>query len=99
MNAIVQNIRPAPIHTEQGTTFCPTGMADKDQMLFTVNPGVDIADALQTASDLIDMALTPITEAGMGEALVDNRAWLVHHAMQSAKAAIDAVYETLKARG
>ncbi|HDZ55393.1 MAG TPA: DUF3077 domain-containing protein [Pseudomonas xinjiangensis] len=99
MNAIVQGLAPTSIKTDEGTAFCNTGWVEKQQRLFTVNVGVDITDALQTASDMLDTALTPVNAAGMGEPLVDNNAWLVHHTLESAKAVVDAVHQALKERG
>ena len=89
----------AKLTTEDGHAFRNSGTVGTNPYLFTVSAGVDAADALSTASDLLDAALTPIFEAGMGEALEGNQAWLAHHAIESAKAVIDSVCEALKAQG
>ncbi|MCY1360809.1 hypothetical protein D9M69_474540 [compost metagenome] len=65
---------------------------DKKQFLFTVTPGVDLVDALNSVSDFLDMCHDPIYEAAMGNRpLADNEAWLVVHALNSAKAVVDSL--------
>ncbi|MHB9799980.1 DUF3077 domain-containing protein [Pseudomonas sp. MT3] len=85
------NIKAAQIQTSGPFKFYGSGWVDKNQYLFSVTPGVDLADALDSASDLLSMCLDPIEQAGMGTPLVDNPAWLVHHALESAKAVIDSL--------
>lgn len=80
-----------PIKTAPSVTFTKSGFVTKNQYLFTVNPGVDLADALSSVSDMLDTIVDPITDAGMGEALKDNNAWLVLHTLVSAKAVIDSL--------
>lgn len=74
-----------------GVTFTKSGFVDKNQYLFAVNPGLDQEDALNSVSDMLDTIIDPITDAGMGEALKDNSAWLVLHTLVSAKAVIDSL--------
>jgi hypothetical protein len=79
------------IKTSDRATFHNTGMASDHMSLFRVTSGVPIVDALQSASVLLDMARTPIHSAGMGRPLVENPAWLVLNALESAKAIIDSL--------
>lgn len=65
------------------------GVGPKD--LLAVRPGVPAAMALEQASNLLSMILEPILEAGDGHSLEGNRAYLIHHALESAKAIVDAV--------
>lgn len=82
------------IQTASGHKFRSCGHVNKKQQLFSVVPGVDLADALNSASDMIDMTLDSIHAAGMGdEPLQGNSAWLVLHALESAKAVIDALHD------
>lgn len=81
------------IKTVRGHKFHGSGFVTKNQHLFSVTPGVDLADALNSISDLLSMIEEPICEAGMGEALKDNAAWRVHFILDSAKAAVDALWE------
>ena len=80
-----------PIKTAPSVTFTKSGFVTKNQYLFTVNPGVDLADALSSVSDMLDTLVDPINAAGMGEALEGNNAWLVLHTLVSAKAVIDSL--------
>ncbi len=80
-----------PIKTGPGITFTQAGFVDKQQYLFSVTPGVDQADALSSVSDMLDAIADPITEAGMGDALEGNGAWLVLHTLSAAKAVIDSL--------
>jgi len=96
VNATVTQLRASKLQTGGGHAFCSSGQVEKRQRLFMVTPGVDLVDALNTASDLLDAARTPIFDAGMGTPLVDNPAWLVHHAIETAKAVIDAACEAIK---
>lgn len=98
-HAVVTRLRGDQLKTEAGHTFGSTGMVEKKQRLFMVTPGVDLADALQTASDMLDAATTPVFDAGMGTPLVDNPAWLVFHAIEAAKAVVDAACEAVKEKG
>lgn len=80
------------IKTEIAIPFRPCGPASKNQDLFQVAAGVDLADALNEAACLLDMVSGPIFNAGMGEEpLKDSQAWLVLHALESAKAVIESL--------
>lgn len=65
---------------------------------FSVRQGVDAEVALCKASDLLSIALEPVLDAAMGTPLKDNQAWLAHHALESAKAIIDALWDELQLR-
>lgn len=83
------------IKTTLAVPFRSCGFVDKNQHLFQVAAGVDLADALVEAFNLLDMATGPIFEAGMGnEPLEHNAAWLVLHAIESAKAVIESLAES-----
>lgn len=90
----IPNFRPAKIQTGGGATFGGIGSAD----LFAVAAGVNLAAALQDASCLLDVARTPVIQAGDGIPLEGNQAWLVVHAIASAKALVDAACVALKAQ-
>lgn len=103
MNAVAEQVtttgtvtqfRPAKIQTRGGATFGGIGIAD----LFSVTAGVSLADALMDASCLLDVARTPVIQAGEGVPLEGNQAWLVDHAIASAKALVDAAYVAIKAQ-
>lgn len=82
------------IKTVAGVSFHNAGTIDKEQPLFSVAPGVDLAFALNAASDLLDTMREPIYAAAMGEQpLKDNPAWLVIHTLDSAKAVIDSLWK------
>lgn len=82
------------IKTAAGFDFHGSGQAVKQQSLFTVKPGVSLADALNSVSDLLSTLRDPIYAAAMGEQpLQDNPAWLVLHTLESAKAVIDSLHE------
>ena len=78
MTNSAQDIALTTLKTEDGHAFRNSGWVDKNQRLFSVSSGVDITDALGTASDLLDAAMTPVFQAGMGESLEGNQAWLAH---------------------
>lgn len=59
--------------------------------LLAVRPGVPAAAALEQASNLLSMIIEPILAAGDGYPLEGNQAYLIHHALESAKAIVDAV--------
>ena len=63
---------------------------------FSVRPGIDAEVALCKASDLLSIALEPVLGAAMGTPLEGNQAWLTHHALESAKAIIDALWATIQ---
>ncbi len=84
------------ITTREGARFYGSGCVSKRQRLFSVTPGVEVIDALQSASDLLSATEDAIETAGMGEEpLEGNSAWLVQHAITSAKAVIDSVQRAL----
>lgn len=64
VNATVTQLRASKLQTGGGHAFCSSGQVEKRQRLFMVTPGVDLVDALNTASDLLDAARTPIFDAG-----------------------------------
>lgn len=90
----ITKFRPANIQTGGGATFGGIGIAD----LFSVTAGVNLADALMDASCLLDVARTPVIQAGDGIPLEGNQAWLVVHAIASAKALVDAACVAIKAQ-
>ncbi len=82
------------IKTAAGVNFHDSGQAVKQQSLFTVTPGVGLADALNSASDLLSTLRDPIYAAAMDQQpLEGNHAWLVLHTLESAKAVIDSLWE------
>lgn len=82
------------IKTAVGFDFHWSGQAVKQQFLFTVKPGVSLADALDSVSDLLSTLRDSIYAAAMGEQpLQDNPAWLALHTLESAKAVIDSLHE------
>lgn len=84
------------IKTTNGYQFHGTGWAEKKQNLFTVTPNLPATDVLQSVSDLLSTLEDPIHTAAMGQcALEGNYAWLVHHTLMSAKAALDAAIDGL----
>lgn len=83
------------IKTEWVAKFRRCGHASKDQHLFQVVTGVDLADALREVYGLLDMVQGPIFEAGMeNEPLKGNPAWLVLHALESAQAVVESLVES-----
>ena len=80
------------IKTKRGSQFVSCGDVTKKQNLFEVADGADLGDALIMASNFLDMVRDPIFSAAMGqEPLADNPAFLVLHAIESAKAVIDSL--------
>jgi hypothetical protein len=85
------------VKTAAGCEFHSTGKASTYQGMFTVTPGISMVDSLQSASDLLDMIGCPIYAAAMSEQpLQDNPAWLVHHALEPAKAVIDSLIRSIE---
>jgi hypothetical protein len=67
------------------------------QDLYSVCPGVPAVDALNQASCILHSVRSALEDAGMGEFIVTpSQAWLLHMAIESAKAAIDSVTEGLE---
>jgi len=83
------------IETASGVSFHRSGHVDRQQMLFSVNAGVDAEDALNSISDLLSLLEEPIFEAGMGDPLKDNNAWRVYFVLQAAKAGVDSLLQAV----
>ena len=67
------------------------------QDLYSVCPGVSAVDALTQASCILHSVKSALEDAGMGELTVTpSQAYLLHMAVESAKAAIDSVAEGLE---
>lgn len=67
------------------------------QELYSVRPGVPAVDALNQASCILHSVRSALEDAGMAELIVTpSQAWLLHMAIESAKAAIDSVAEGLE---
>lgn len=71
--------------------FHDCGDESKKARLFAVVPGVNAADALTTAICLLESCEQPVFDAGMGGDFPAGTAWLVHHALQSARAVLASV--------
>lgn len=69
----------------------------EEQDLYGVRPGIPAVDALNQASCILYSVKSALEDAGMGELIVTpSQAWLLHIAVESAKAAIDSVAEGLE---
>ena len=69
----------------------------EEQDLYGVRPGVPAVDALNQASCTLYSVKKSLEDAGMSELIVTpSQAWLLHMAIESAKAAIDSVAEGLE---
>jgi hypothetical protein len=80
--------------TTPGHTFYPTGDAEQNLALFTVTPNIPLSDALQSISEILSATDAAIYAAAMGEQpLQGDCAWLVRHAVRSAKATVDSLIE------
>ncbi|WP_053128908.1 DUF3077 domain-containing protein [Pseudomonas sp. MIACH] len=67
------------------------------QDLYSVCPGVPAVDALNQASFILHSVRSALEDAGMAGLIVTpSQAWLLHMAVESAKAAIDSVTEGLE---
>ncbi len=85
-------IKTVPRHT-----FHSTGDVSKKQNLFSVMSDVPLLDALNSASDMLDSLHDPIYAAALGEQpLKGSHAWLVLHALNSAKAVIDSLWQAVE---
>lgn len=83
--------------TTARSEFSTTGVGGNLRMMFAVNEGVSALHALTSASNLLSMIEDPVFEAAMGnEPLEHNRAWLAHHALESAKAIVDSLVERME---
>ena len=90
MNAVAEQIDPrTAVVTFLAYEGRANGVGPKD--LLAVRPGVPAVMALEQASNLLSMIIEPILQAGDGHPLEGNRAYLIHHALESAKAIVDAV--------
>ncbi len=82
------------IKTSDLFKFRSCGRVDKKQDLFRVQPGVDLADALNSASDLLDAAYDTLFDVVMNKDQAGGgQTWLVLHAIESAQAVIDALHD------
>ena len=92
MSAIAEQIEP---HTAVVTFLAYEGLPGSSPLkdLLAVRPGIPAAAALEQASNLLSMIIEPILAAGDGHPLEGNQAYLIHHALESAKAIVDAVKE------
>lgn len=87
------------LKTVAGHSFCPTGCTGRKQKLLTVTPGVNITDALEEASRLINIGSTYTLDAGMADtssSLHSNFAFAAHHALESAHAIVESVLAALQ---
>jgi|LFRM01.2.fsa_nt_gb hypothetical protein len=85
------------IKTKRGSQFVSCGDVTKKQNLFEVADGADLGDALIMASNFLDMVRDPVFNGAMGiEPLRDNPAFLVLHAIESAKAIIDSLVSAVE---
>ncbi|WP_367256493.1 DUF3077 domain-containing protein [Pseudomonas sp. stari2] len=67
------------------------------QELFAVRPGIPAVDALSQASCILYSVRESLCEAGMQQTTISpTQAWLLHLAVESAKAVIDSVGEGLE---
>lgn len=90
-------IAQSTIKTAPGIGFRNAGDASERRSLFTVTAGVPLLDALQGVSDLLSTIGEPIHDAAMGiRALEHGPAWLVDHTLESAKAVIDSLIDSLE---
>lgn len=74
-----------------GTSFTSCNL-DR-QALFAVRPGIPAWDALSEASCILHSVKEVLDDAGMETLVISSsQAWLLHRAVESAKAAIDSVH-------
>lgn len=96
MNAVAEQTDPrTAVVTFLAYEGRANGVGPKD--LLAVRPGVPAVMALEQASNLLSMLIEPILEAGDGHPLEGNRAYLIHHALESAKAIVDSVRDGVEA--
>jgi hypothetical protein len=82
-----------PVTVESSFTACNV----EKQHLFAVQPNVPVVDALNQASCILYSVRESLCEAGMETLVISSsQAWLLHMAVESAKAAIDSVTEGLE---
>lgn len=75
-----------------------TAVDKRARALIIVRPGVPARAALQEASSLLSMLFDALSAAGEGVAIQGNQAYLMLHALESAKAVIDSVDLGLEAQ-
>lgn len=94
MNAIT-DIQAALLPSTQETTYCAYRYEDGLPVadLLAVRQGVPMNSALEKASCLLSLLRDPLGDVGMGNPMDPNTAYLLLHALESAKAIIDAVWE------
>lgn len=79
------------------TSFCPIGPVEKELRMFKVSADIDAESALEKASNLMQIVLQSIDDAAMGTVKLEgHQAWLTHHAAESCKAIIDALWDTIQ---
>ena len=77
--------------------FLSPAHAHKKQELFSVNPGVDAQNALNSASELILGVTGLLEDAAMGEKPIEgSNAFMLAHALESARASVVAVLGRLE---
>ncbi|MGY3172397.1 hypothetical protein ACVWYU_001774 [Pseudomonas sp. TE12234] len=82
-----------PVTVESSFTVCNV----EQQHLFAVQPSISAVDALNQASCILYSVRDSLCEAGMQEITISpSQAWLLHMAVESAKAVIDSVGEGLE---
>ena len=80
--------------------FGSVGPATEKLSIFKIAEGIDAEHALNKASDLLEIIVGSIEDAAMGTTKFDGQqAWLTLHAAESAKAIIDALWNTLELGG
>ncbi|WP_158541410.1 MULTISPECIES: DUF3077 domain-containing protein [unclassified Pseudomonas] len=77
--------------------FSAVGPATEKLKIFKVAEGIDAEHALNKASDLLEIIVDSIEDAAMGTVKFDGHsAWLALHAAESAKAIVDALWNSLE---
>lgn len=85
-----------PHTAASGHGFHPTGKAERHQLLFTVNPDIPIADALESVSELLSLLKAPLLKAAMGEEpLQGDSAFSAVNSLAAAKAVVDSLIVNL----
>lgn len=80
--------------------FSPVGVATDNLRMFKVSANIGAENALEKASNLLEVVLLSIEDAAMNEVKLEgHRAWATHHAAESAKAIIDSLWSTLQYAG
>lgn len=85
------------LKTRDGHRFCPTGDADDEHQLFTVTPGIPLADAARSLTELLDALDETIYATAMAERELSARdAWLAKYTLDAAKAVAGAIARSLE---